>query len=599
MVRLLKLEALESRFVFDSSWHNGEMPCDVDRSGTVAALDALIIVNELNQHGARALVDPLSEQFLFDTNNDQLLTPMDVLLVINLINQYHDPMHLTSDAANSDLDANGVVVQDQIQLVGVTIPNSVVSLSIEGGSSHVATADNAGHFQIVLPVALGSNLIEVSAKDARGRTSEPFQLSVNRGDLVHDWNASLLNAVRQWTTTSDDPVPGRIVSSQPPLVARNLAMIHTAMFDAVNAFSGEYAAYLQGLPSAPAGASQEAAIAGAAFTVASALYPDSDEQAIWDATLTESLAMVLDANALEAGFNFGKLVGQAMLSNRVADGSAVVASYENGTEPGDWQRTAPGFLPPLLPNWPNVQPFGGQAISDFRPAAPPALTSGAYALAVDEVMQIGALNSTLRTAEQTQIALFWADGGGTATPPGHWNRIAADVSMPQDRGLLENTRLFALLNIALADAGISAWDAKYTFDLWRPIDAIRQAETDGNAATVPDATWLPLIGTPPFPTYVSGHSTFSGAAATVLAELLGNDVAFSDSIDPQNAPAQQPLATDMLVSRSFTSFWQAAEEAGVSRIYGGIHFSFDNTAGLESGRAIGLHVVEHLLPKST
>ena len=172
----------------------------------------------------------------------------------------------------------------------------------------------------------------------------------------------------------------------------------------------------------------------------------------------------------------------------------------------------PDFLPPLLPQWPNVTPFAMTSGSQFRPAAPPALDSAEYAANVDEVMRLGGLNSTTRTADQTAIALFWADGGGTFTPPGHWNQIAADVSLERGNTLAERARLFALLNIALADAGISAWDAKYAFDLWRPIDAIRRGDTDGNDATIADPTWTPLLKTPPFPTYTSGHSTFSGAA---------------------------------------------------------------------------------------
>ena len=185
-------------------------------------------------------------------------------------------------------------------------------------------------------------------------------------------------------------------------------------------------------------------------------------------------------------------------------------------------------------------------------------------------------DSTERTAEQTLIARFWADGAGTATPPGHWNQIADDVARQRDTDLVQNARLFALLNIALADAGIASWDAKYYYGFWRPITAIREAGADGNALTMPETDWSPLLATPPFPSYTSGHSTFSGAASEVLSFFFGPEHRVHHSTD--DLPG---------VVRSFDSFSEAAEEAGMSRIYGGIHFGFDNRDGLAQGRAVG------------
>jgi membrane-associated phospholipid phosphatase len=213
------------------------------------------------------------------------------------------------------------------------------------------------------------------------------------------------------------------------------------------------------------------------------------------------------------------------------------------------------------------------------------MNSEEFTAAFNYVKGIGAVDSTTRTPEQTQIALFWADGAGTATPPGHWNLIAQDVSKAQHNTLAEDARLFALLNIALADAGIVSWDAKYAFNFCRPITAIRNAGNDGNPSTTADADWTPLIATPPFPSYTSGHSTFSAAAAAVLAGFFGTDqVTFTSS-------GENPAAS----ARTFTSFSQAAAEAGVSRIYGGIHWDFDNTAGLASGKAVGEYVISHVL----
>lgn len=287
------------------------------------------------------------------------------------------------------------------------------------------------------------------------------------------------------------------------------------------------------------------------------------------------------------------MIAAATLNLRDTDGCSQSATYNPGGFPGEWNRTAPGFLPPLLPFWDSVVPFAISSLTDYRPPPPPELASAEYATAVDEVLRLGRADSAERTLEQTEIADFWADGGGTATPPGHWNRIAVDLSLANGQITLERARTLALLNLGLADAGISAWDTKYAYDFWRPIDAIRQATEDGNEATAEDSTWQPLLQTPPFPAYTSGHSTFSGAAATVLTSIFGEAVAFATRSDGHTGLTQRPLAT--LTSRHFDSIWEAADEAGISRVYGGIHFAFDNTAGLTVGDAIGHYVAMHLL----
>jgi membrane-associated phospholipid phosphatase len=212
------------------------------------------------------------------------------------------------------------------------------------------------------------------------------------------------------------------------------------------------------------------------------------------------------------------------------------------------------------------------------------LTSAEFTRTFARVKALGAATGSTRTPEQTRIALFWADGAGTVTPPGHWNQIAAQIAMQQGNTLPENARMFAVLDVALADAGIAAWDAKYTFDYVRPVTAIRNAAADGNPNTVADPAWSPLLATPPFPSYVSGHSTFSAAAAVALAGFFGTDhLTFTTGSDALPG-----------VTRTFTSLWSAAEEAGVSRIYGGIHWDFDNAAGLALGRAVGQQAVKRL-----
>jgi hypothetical protein len=199
--------------------------------------------------------------------------------------------------------------------------------------------------------------------------------------------------------------------------------------------------------------------------------------------------------------------------------------------------------------------------------------------------QLGGKESTARTPEQTAIAFFWADGAGSVTPPGHWNLIARDVALQKGNTLEQNSRLFALLNLAEADAGIACWDCKFAANYWRPITAIQHAGEDGNAATEPDPKWEPLLPTPPFPEYTSGHSTFSGAAATVLASFFGEDnIQFTTTADALPG-----------FSRTFNSFWEAAAEAGMSRIYGGIHFMSANQQGLLCGTRIAAYVTEKFL----
>jgi hypothetical protein len=190
-----------------------------------------------------------------------------------------------------------------------------------------------------------------------------------------------------------------------------------------------------------------------------------------------------------------------------------------------------------------------------------------------------------RTAEQDEIALFWADGAGTETPPGHWNSIARDVAAMRGNTFEENVRSFALLNAAMADAAICAWDAKFAYDFWRPITAIRNADSDGHAATTADPSWSSFIARPPFPEYVSGHSTFSGAAATVLRLFYGTDA------------IQFSTGSDFLpgVSRTFPGFSAAAGEAAMSRLYGGIHFRSANEDGLAGGIAIGEWTVANVM----
>ena len=394
-----------------------------------------------------------------------------------------------------------------------------------------------------------------------------------QADVVTDWNTAALNAIRT------DKTP-------PPKASRGLAILHIAIFDTINGIQEpheqKFNSYLAG-GHAKGNASEEAAVSAAAHVVLVNLFPA--QQATFDVAYTTALAAIPRHKSKEHGIEWGEFVANAILAARANDGSTAAVAAPSGSGPGYWAPTPPALAAYLLPQWGFVSPFAMTDHSQFRPPGPPALNSAKWAADYNEVKTLGAAVGSTRTADQTQIALFWADGAGTETPPGHWNSIAQSIAALKHNTLDQNARLFALLNIAMADAAICAWDAKYTYDFWRPVTAIRNGDTDGNPATAPDTTWSSFIVTPPFPDYVSGHSTFSGAAATVLAMFYRSDhIEFT-------------TGSDFLpgVFRSFSSFSSAAEEAAVSRLYGGIHYRSANEDGLHSGLGIGEYVMENFL----
>jgi membrane-associated phospholipid phosphatase len=391
-----------------------------------------------------------------------------------------------------------------------------------------------------------------------------------RPDMVLHWNEVALQMIR----TEKTP---------PPMAARNLAIVHVAIYDAVNAIDRSHRPYaVDVVPEA--GALPEAAVAAAAHQALVALFPK--QRAKLDRALAESLANVPANHGRDIGVDLGRFVAAKILALRRDDGSdRAKADYQPRPAPGVWVRTPPRYQEALYPNWGLVTAFAVKPGTQYRPATPPPLDSAAYTAAFHEVHALGGKNSVRRTQDQTQIALFWADNAGTATPPGHWNAIAQTVARQRGTTLFENARLFALLNMSLADAGVLCWLIKFTYGFWRPITAIHRAGEDDNPNTDADLDWEPLIETPPFPSYTSGHSTFSGAAATVLANFFGTDrVRFTST--SEGLPN---------VQRSYGSFWAAAEEAGMSRIYGGIHWQFDNTEGLAMGKGVGSYVVRNFL----
>ena len=380
-------------------------------------------------------------------------------------------------------------------------------------------------------------------------------------DVVTDWNNAALDAIRAERTA-------------PPIASRSLAILNVSIYDAVNGIARTHEPYLV-QSAVAASASRKAAASAAAHEALVNLFPASGSS--FDALHAAILAGIPNGPQKTAGITWGEFVANQILAARANDGHDAIVPPPGGSGPGMWVPTPPVFLPYLLPQWGFVVPFGMSSSSQFRPSGPPSLDSQQYAADYEEVKELGALVGSTRTEEQTEIALFWADGAGTETPPGHWNSIAQIIGAAQGNTLEENARLFALLNIAMADAAICSWDAKYTFHFWRPVTAIAFAE--------PELNWMSFIVTPPFPDYTSGHSTFSAAAATVLPLFYGTeDLPFT-------------VGSDFLpdVYRSFPTCFDAAEEAAVSRIYGGIHFRSASEDGLQAGTSIGEWTVTHYL----
>jgi hypothetical protein len=348
-----------------------------------------------------------------------------------------------------------------------------------------------------------------------------------------------------------------------------------AVLDTLAAIDGT-PAFLVGL-AAPAGVPAGAAVAAASARVLSYLYPS--QKNLFIEKRDTDLQAYADAAARQAAVELGEGVADVVIALRDNDGWNRFVVEDVGNQPGQWRPTPPAFDLPQAPHWAQLTPFSLQSGSQFRPDEPPALTSVAYAEALNEVKSLGSATSSTRTAEQTQIARFWADGLGSYTPPGHWNQIADQQATADGFGYGSAARLLAILNVALADSSIASRDAKYAYDLWRPVTAIRNADSDGNPETTAQSDWQPLLITPNHPEYVSGHSTYSAAAAEVLTTILGDRAFDTTSIGLPN------------VSRSFSSFEDAAAEAGRSRIYGGIHYEFSN----QIGQALGTEVAGWVL----
>jgi len=434
-------------------------------------------------------------------------------------------------------------------------------------------------------------------------------------DVVLEWNAIALDAVKaDFSDPENSPEQGG-----PTGTSRALAIVHAAMFDACNSVDRSYTPYQILVPLAKS-ASLDAAVARAAHDTLSALY--TRQKAVFDQRLVQTLQRVSGGAAKVQGQVVGAICAQAILSARANDGSDDDTPYEPGTLPGQ-HRVDPlhpnqGFLGP---NWGGVTPFAITSVDDFLIPPPPPLDSPAYAEFYNEVKEIGAKNSATRTDEQTTIGIFWGYDGtpGLGTPPRLYNQIVRVIAMQKKNSTVQNARLFALVNLAMADAGIACWYEKYNFAFWRPILAIREADAgtgpsglgDNNPDTEGDVNWEPLGApasnasgtnfTPPFPACASGHATFGSAMFQMLRRFYGTDnIAFSFMSDEFNGvTADQDGNVRPVVVRRYQTLSQADEENGISRIYLGIHWRFDKDEGMDQGRAIANQIFNTTLRPRT
>lgn len=406
-------------------------------------------------------------------------------------------------------------------------------------------------------------------------------------DVITEWNQNAVAAIH-------------LTNTNPVLSPRLLAIMHGAMFDAVNSVDHAYGSLHISL-TAPDDTSRRAAAAQAAYTVLANLFPS--QLTALDAQLSASLAAIAanpgddefscrvahgDSDgsdvAVANGIALGAAVAEDVLAWRSKDGLAKpVPDFFGGTAPGEWRPVIPNATVPMVfPQMATVVPFAIAAPSQFRPKGPPKLTSADYAVAFNEVKSLGRKTGSTRTQEQTDIGVFWSDNGAF-----QWNqatRIVSDGKCDKHTRLVDRARAFALLNVAMADSVIAGWDAKITFHWWRPITAIQLADTDGNPDTLKDAAWLPLLNTPRHPDYTANHSGTSGAAATVLAALYGDDNAFT--LDAFTLPGK---------TRSFSSFSSASNEVNDARVYGGIHTRYAVVDGQQMGNSIARYVLKHAM----
>ncbi|HST07749.1 MAG TPA: hypothetical protein VLJ83_06225 [Gemmatimonadaceae bacterium] len=385
--------------------------------------------------------------------------------------------------------------------------------------------------------------------------------SLCSADAVLDWNEVAL---------------ARVVAARqgPPDGARTLAMMHLAMFEAINAIEHRYAPYsFKGR--APAGASADAAAAAAASSVLLKLFPDQAQ--VVQAAYSASLAAIPDGNAKSAGIALGNEVAAQCAAMRDKDGTGSAAPWRPVTAAGVYVAT----MLPAATEWPKVKPWFMKDGAQFRPGPPPALASAEWARDYNEIKSVGAKASTTRTAEQTEVARFW-----TIVGPPSWNPVVRSLASSKHLDLVDNARLFALVNMAATDAFVAVFDAKYAYNLWRPITAIRNGDIDGNDATSPDLGWVPLVDTPMHPEYPCAHCISAGAVAEVLESQFGKGEVPTIAMTSATAPG---------VTHRWTRIADYVTEVDNARVWGGIHYRNSTQVGEAIGRKIGLVATQEFM----
>jgi len=396
--------------------------------------------------------------------------------------------------------------------------------------------------------------------------------SIASADEVTDWNAHLISAI----------ITGNAAGILP---TRHAAIVQSSVYDAVNGIERRYEP-IHVAPSAAPGASKRAAAVQAAYASLLRLFPS--QQADLDAKRAASLAAIAGeegaehSQSIDRGIEWGQHVADEIWAWRSTDGFAPAPPpYFGVNVPGQWRSTPPAFAPFALTQFATMTTWAIPSASYFPQPGPPALTSDQYTADFNEVKAVGSATSITRTQTQTDIARFWASA---ISPVYTWNRVAVRLATERHTTLSENARLLALLNISIADAGISVWYGKKLFTFWRPITAIQLADTDGNIATIADPTWTPLITTPPYPDYPSGLCGTSAGGLGVLADFFGENTSFF--MDSNGLPG---------VVRSFGNFQSALNECIDARIFSGIHFrTADADAGV-LGTAVARYVVANAL----
>jgi hypothetical protein len=386
-----------------------------------------------------------------------------------------------------------------------------------------------------------------------------------RADVVLDWNSIMQSTV---------------AAQAPFLQARFAAITQLAVFEAVNAITKDYKPYL-GTTVAPTGASAEAAAIVAAHAVLKNYFPTN--AATLDAARASALAPIPDGTSKSAGIAVGEAAAAAVIALRSTDGSTPAGFYlPTSSNPGEWQVTPScSAAGGTFYQWRTVKPFGLRSADQFELEPPPALTSARYARDYNEVKAVGGANSTVRPQDRTDVARYYA----VTSPVAVWNPVARQLSTAAGDTLSQNARAFALLNIAMSDAAVATFETKYKYNSWRPETAIHMGQADGNDATEADSSFTPLISAPCFPGYPSAHATLSNAARDVLERLYTarrRSVILSNPAIPG-------------ITLKYTKLAQIAEDIDDARIYGGIHFRFEQEAGADLGRRVGEFLFKNLM----